>query len=123
MAWNVIFSTRSVDERLAKAEDRMDLLHKENKILTERIAALEQRGPSTADTTVLDRKMNTVVLGGWPRDTKKEDIVEGARKIVERLGLQGRLEQPFWSPGSGAPLHLATSPCSGGKAQKACVPA
>ena len=48
MAWNVIFSTRSVDERLAKAEDRMDLLHKENKILTERIAAREQRGPSTA---------------------------------------------------------------------------
>ena len=90
---------RVLDDKLAKTDAAVEDLTKQNAALSDRISLLEKGGVSSAHTTATDKKLNTVVLGGWPRDTKREVIVADAKQIVERLGLQGRLEQPFWCPG------------------------
>ena len=99
-----------VDDRLAQQDAKIDNLAKENASLVDRIGMLEKRESSTAvpSRSEPEKNLNTVVLGGWPKDTKREVIVVEAKTVVDRLGLGGRLEQAFWSPGVRSSVALAT---------------
>ena len=48
------------------------------------------------------------MLGGWAKDTRREVIVKEAAQLVEVLGLQSRLEEPFWSPGVRSSVALTS---------------
>ena len=63
-----------VDDRLLQQDAKIDNLAKENASLVDRVGVLEKRESSTAlpSRSEPEKNLNTVVLGGWPRDTKRE---------------------------------------------------
>ena len=107
---------RALLERMQKQEDRMneqdvkiDRMSRDQAALLDRVAELEKRGSTAGDSTATsEKKLNTVVLGGWPKDTKRDVIVKEAADLVHRLGLQDRLEESFWSPGVRSSVALSS---------------
>ena len=76
--------------------DALDRLQEGHSSLSKRLAALEARGTSTIGSTeVSEGRRQAVVLGGWPRDTPRNDILSDVKGVVAELDIQELLGDYF----------------------------
>ena len=76
--------------------EALEKLQEGHDSLSKRLASLEARGSSTAGSTgVSDGRRQAVVLGGWPRDTPRLDILSDVKALATDLDIQTDLGDYF----------------------------
>ena len=94
-------------EAIDKLQDGQDQLRK-------RLAALENREPSTtASMEAGEGRRQAVILGGWPRDTPRLDILADVKAMAADLDVQAELGD-YFVPGQRSSICICPFEGGGG---------
>ena len=95
-------------EKLQESHDRME----------KRMAALENREPSTAASTdVGEGRRQAIILGGWPRDTPRLDILSDVKAMALDLDISAQLGD-YFVPGQRNSICICPFEGGGGLADR-----
>ena len=112
---------KKVDQRVAAVEASVGTLTGQNESLQSRVAELEG---ALAELTKLvkegkgvavakgeeERRRSTLVVGGWPRESRRHDILEELREGLKYLGLEREYDQAPFCTGPRESIALLPMP-------------
>ena len=76
--------------------DALDRLQEGQEIMMKRLAVLESRDPSSvASMDAGEGRRQAIILGGWPRDTPKANIMSDVKAMAADLDIQATLGDYF----------------------------
>ena len=94
--------------------DALERLQESQANLGKRLAALEAREPSTVGSTeASEGRGQAVILGGWPRDTPRLDILSDVKALALDLDIQASLGD-YFVPGQRSSVCICPFDGSGG---------
>ena len=86
--------------------DALDRLQEGQEMMMKRLAVLESRDPSSvASTDAGEGRRQAIILGGWPRDTPKANIMSDVKAMAAHLDIQATLGD-YFVPGQRQGLRL-----------------
>ena len=107
-----------VDCRVTQVEGQVAALAGQNGALESKVAGLEAAlqelagavkegrahgSRASEDEVGAERRRSTLVIGGWPRDSRRQDILRELNEAIQKLGLKDSVDQEPFCTGRGAP--------------------
>ncbi|CAE7294318.1 unnamed protein product [Symbiodinium sp. CCMP2592] len=119
-----------VEARVGKVEQQMAEVHGRSEVLEGRIVELEaalkdlkglvQTGAVQAvPKDDAERRKSTLVVGGWPRDSRRQDILKELEMAIRRLGLAGMVDQQAFCTGPRRSVALLPMPLRANETEQA----
>ena len=89
-----------VNHAIKEHEDQLGAIKHGQTVIEKRLAALEAGGSCAASTVDSERIHRlTAVVGGWPSNTPKDELLREMDKLVDKLNLRGLLDDKFFTTG------------------------
>ena len=91
---------RELKHHLSQQEGKLDDVQRAQEALKQRVEVLEKRGCSAASTGLgeLDKRLSLVV-GGWPPNTRRDDVEKYVADTMKHLELRELFDKPPFCPG------------------------
>ena len=91
---------RDLRKHLSQQEGKLEEVQQNQQSLLERVAKLKAKGSSVGSTTAREPdRRNSLVMGGWEFDTKKEDLLANVDKTLVKLDIKIRADEEPICPG------------------------
>ena len=85
----------SAETRIGTVEHKVESMEEKLDALAKKLEATQTTGPGSDHQ---DRRF-TLVYGGWPRDSRRDDILHQLQKALDRLGVWDMVDYPPFTTG------------------------
>ena len=90
---------QEIKHHVSQQESRLDDVKRAQASLENRLDKLERSGGTVSTTLGEAMKKLSVVVGGWPSDFRKEDLLGHVKHVMERLEIISLVDKDAFCPG------------------------
>ena len=84
---------------LSQHESQLDDVKRAQTLLENRLDKLEKSGTMASTSVGESVRRLSLILGGWPSDTRKDDLLDHVKHVLSRLDLTNEVDKEAFCPG------------------------